>query len=332
MDKLKLSIVIPVYNSAVKLRRCLKSIFNQPLTHEHYEIIVVDDGSNDGLPEVLIKFQTEHHHIRVIHQPKSGVGKARNNGFLHAKGEYLWFVDADDTLVNGKLTGQFLSNIQGVDVVIFGVNKIAGNRLTPMCNSNSAILDREKFRQQFVKLFLQNIFDAPWNKLYRTSFIIENNIRFESLTSGEDSLFNCQVFAQAHSVYIDSNVRYNYFVSTGKQARKKVNPNFTDEMVLKFQALNRLLDILHISRDNSFYTNEIIDSVIGNQGVLMKQLGPKATLLKYNQLLNQLKIKPQMSQIRLKWAFKSGRRRFVKAIIARSVLFSYLFRKYRYKK
>lgn len=95
-----LSIIVPVYNAENWLRRCVDSLLDQELPREDYEIILVDDGSKDGSPQICDDYSAAHPGtVRVIHQPNGGVSMARNQGIKVSHGEYLAFVDADDYVI-----------------------------------------------------------------------------------------------------------------------------------------------------------------------------------------------------------------------------------------
>lgn len=91
---MKLSIIIPVYNVAPYVRKCVESVLNQDLDPQEYEVILVDDGSTDGSGAICDEFVQST--INIIHQPNAGVAAARNAGAKVAKGEYLAFLDSDD--------------------------------------------------------------------------------------------------------------------------------------------------------------------------------------------------------------------------------------------
>ncbi len=100
-----LSIIIPVYNAEKYLAECLDSCLNQDIPAEDYEIICVNDGSTDGSAEILERYAREHSNVRFITQPNGGVSVARNTGIDAARGEYIWFVDADDLIQRNCLAG-----------------------------------------------------------------------------------------------------------------------------------------------------------------------------------------------------------------------------------
>jgi Glycosyltransferases involved in cell wall biogenesis len=102
MERIILSIIVPVYNSAGFLRRCLDSILDT--VEEDFEVILVDDGSVDGSSGICEEYKERFSGVRVIHQANSGVSVARNRGLEEARGEYVWFCDSDDRVVPGSLS------------------------------------------------------------------------------------------------------------------------------------------------------------------------------------------------------------------------------------
>ena len=99
---MKLSIIIPVYRTQNTLQRCLESILCQSFTD--YEIILVDDGSPDNCPYLCDEYTQKDARIKVIHKENGGLSDARNIGIQQAQGEYITFIDSDDTIKNGTLS------------------------------------------------------------------------------------------------------------------------------------------------------------------------------------------------------------------------------------
>lgn len=98
-----ISIIVPVYNVEKYLHKCIDSLLHQDLTLEEYEVILVDDGSSDGCPEICDNYASQYDNIRVIHQKNGGLGAARNRGTRIAVGKYIQFVDSDDFLESNIL-------------------------------------------------------------------------------------------------------------------------------------------------------------------------------------------------------------------------------------
>lgn len=101
--KIRLSIIIPVYNTGKYLPSCLDSLVKQNLTTDEYEIIIVNDGSTDNSPDIASDFARLHYNVILINQGNRGVGAARNRGLDAAQGNFVYFIDPDDYLCNSVL-------------------------------------------------------------------------------------------------------------------------------------------------------------------------------------------------------------------------------------
>ena len=163
-----LSIIVPVYNAQPYLEECLRSLLGQDIPD--YEIICVDDGSTDGSSAMLDAFAAEHHGIFPIHQKNSGVAAARNTGLSAAKGDYIWFVDADD-FIQPNVLARLRSVIAetGCDQLVVGGFQFA-EVLTPK---------QEALRQE------RNLPDnvpgpgaVVWRSLIRRAFLSRHGVTF----------------------------------------------------------------------------------------------------------------------------------------------------------
>ena len=94
--KKKISFVVPMYNVAAYIKRCLDSLLNHDIDKSEYEIIIVDDGSTDNSAEIVFSYQKSFDNIHYYYQKNQGLSTTRNNGINRATGEYVWFVDSDD--------------------------------------------------------------------------------------------------------------------------------------------------------------------------------------------------------------------------------------------
>ena len=108
---LKLSIIVPIYNVAPYLRKCVDSLLAQDLPSSEYEIILVDDESPDACPQICDEYAAAHENIRVIHRENGGLSAARNSGIEIAQGNYLMFVDSDD-YIEPNVLGGLLAQIE----------------------------------------------------------------------------------------------------------------------------------------------------------------------------------------------------------------------------
>lgn len=174
----KASVIIPVYNSEKSLPRCFDSILNQ--TFRDFEIIVINDGSTDNSQTVIDLYAEKYPDmIRTFTQKNQGVAATRNSGMKYAQGEYLLFVDNDDCVSKNYLSELVTEAEKSkADMVMAGYCRIteAGKILYNRPAKNSAWLP---FQLQ-----------APWARLYRSSFIIDKGLQFLSSPIGEDVYFN----------------------------------------------------------------------------------------------------------------------------------------------
>lgn len=201
----KLSIIIPVYNTAAYVEKCLKSCLNQDLSKDKYEIIVVDDGSTDNSAGIIKDFQNNHSNIVFIQKENGGVSSARNKGIEVAKGKYVTFVDSDDVVKENSLNEIFTSlDTYNSDLTIMNsfipkkddVNEYRypfPKELVGKCYSGI-----ELFRNMYSRGSVCGVF-------FKIDFILENKLMFsEELRNGEDSLFMSMSFLYAVTIrYFD---------------------------------------------------------------------------------------------------------------------------------
>lgn len=129
MEKItKVSIIIPIYNTGDKLVRCLESVLNQ--THDDFECLLVDDGSIDQSPRIIDEFAAKDSRFKAIHKPNGGVSSARNEGLRIADGEWVVFLDSDDTIKPNHIEAMLSVVEDGIDIVFTGFEQIvAGNQI-----------------------------------------------------------------------------------------------------------------------------------------------------------------------------------------------------------
>lgn len=204
----KISIIIPVYNKAPWLERCFDSLVNQ--TDKDFEVIIINDGSTDGSADICKKYAKENGWSLYL-QANAGVSVARNLGIDRASGDYIAFLDADDSYtkdaikVMKNMTKDFKYNI-----IQFGQYR-AGTRLHAQAPRGDYELPN----------CTVEFWEFTTNKLYRLSFLRENKIRFiEGLQFGEDEMFNVEAFIANHGFRQASVALYNhYFDDTNSLCR-----------------------------------------------------------------------------------------------------------------
>lgn len=212
---MKVSVIIPVYNGVLTIKRCLDSILQQ--TFNDFEIIVINDGSTDSTIDVLLAYEEIDSRIRVLTIPNSGVSHARNVGLLNAKGEWICFIDADDYVLPNYMSSMLEVSI-GVDFVISGFKTFGKSEIE--CKYDQSTFDTRQDVNKIIdsKNLVKSLFYYPWRKLYRKSIIDDHNIRFEeNLKLAEDSCFCIKYFCFVQKVSFCESTSYRYYVTEGSK-------------------------------------------------------------------------------------------------------------------
>lgn len=206
------SIIVPVYNVEPYLNECIQSIVSQ--TYKDWECILINDGSTDRSGEICDQWVNKDERIKVIHQFNQGVSTARNTGILHAKGEFIAFVDSDDWVEKDYLT-TFTRHLSqhSSDLCVSGIIqdfKDGTNQTYTPNNQISFCLSSENV-QHFIDLNRKYLLYGPTANLYRKSIIQEHNIRFRTdLSYGEDLLFNYEYLEHVKNITCIDKAYYHY--------------------------------------------------------------------------------------------------------------------------
>ena len=220
-----ITVIVPVYNTEKYLYRCIDSILAQTFTN--FELLLIDDGSNDASGQICDEYTTKDNRVRVFHKKNGGVSSARNLGLDNAIGKYIMFVDSDDYMMPGMLE-VMLSALESkkADLVVCGTMETGGGYWRPVADVDYSI---NQLNDHFVTLLHTELLSPPWNKILKKKII--GNIRFsEDISFGEDLLFNIQYLKKCETIS---------FIKEAPFYHEKENEN---SLVVKFNR-NRLLDI-----------------------------------------------------------------------------------------
>lgn len=204
-----LSIIIPVYNTAQYLERCLDSCLQQGLKVEDYEIICINDGSTDNSQEIIDKYQKQNPNITAIVQENKGQAIARNVGIDKAKGQYLFFVDSDDALTLFSLSSclQEATN-NDLDILTHSFTDNYQNQLPQNYNVSSTTSGID-----YVANY--NFNNSACGYLIAREFLLNNQLRFTPGRYCEDGLFTLSCIIRAERIaHIDIPV-YAYILRPG---------------------------------------------------------------------------------------------------------------------
>ena len=181
---MKISVIIPAYNAEKFLVESLQSVVNQ--TIDDFEIIVIDDGSTDSTLDILKNYEKSYENFNVICQENAGPAAARNKGLDVAKGEYIYFFDADDVLELDALESLYATaHRRKSDLVIAKYDIFNQFKHIEVKNINELVAKRKIDKYDLKILWTFSL----WNKLFKKQIIDENNFRFKDLCYSEDAEF-----------------------------------------------------------------------------------------------------------------------------------------------
>lgn len=271
MSQIKITVIIPVFNSERYIPSCLDSLVNQ--NFEGLEVILVNDGSTDNSVSICNKYAEKYNIITVVNKMNGGLCSARNKGLDLAKGEYILFMDNDDELSKGALhTIWNVIEQLNCDILRYNRRRIQifddGRRKediygsTGICHEGQKVcMSREEFFRDYKKVRNSGCFSGIWNGVFKKSLF--NDIRFDTeiTAGGEDWLVNLELYRRFHSIGFISDVLYVYYrrtshsISTTFQLNRilavKKTANKERELILENHVpISELLhsDIIYISQ------------------------------------------------------------------------------------
>lgn len=212
-ENIKVSVIIPVYNSAQYLAKCIESMLNQTL--KEIEIICVDDGSTDESLDILNKYKKIDSRIKILTQENKYAGVARNNGMRIAKGEYLFFLDSDDFSSDTLLEKvYFKGKDTHADVVFFGAKQYYEETDTykdaNWYFNRKRLPQKDVFNKYDVPDEIFNITSvAPWTKVFRREFVQNEKLQYQDLKNSNDLYFVMLAECLADRItFVDEDLTY----------------------------------------------------------------------------------------------------------------------------
>lgn len=207
MIKGLVSVVVPVYNCDKFLDNCISSVLAQ--TYQNIELILVDDGSTDHSGEICKKFALLDYRVRYIAKKNQGVSRARNDGIIASKGEFLQFVDADD-YIHADMCQVLVTTIVNsrADVVVCGYKVHSCRGISCTNGMNTYSRGSAEFSFSFVEAMEKTLFNSPCNKLYKCDLV--HSLFDENISLGEDLLFNLDYFSNCTNVLFIPQCLYVY--------------------------------------------------------------------------------------------------------------------------
>ena len=247
MKNIKVSVIVPIYNSENYIRFCLESLIKQTLSS--IEIILINDGSTDNSIKNIRDLIDEYDFIHLLEIENSGAAQARNRGLSIAQGEYISFVDSDDIVEPTFLESLYQEcEKENLDIVCGSFEATYKNKQSKKMTRNPELI--EAGVQTGARLFkrqiqLRNYIPMIWAYMYRRSFLIENNLTLSAKTIHEDEEFTPRVWCNAKRAKIVEN--YNYIYQRGHEgsiieSRNEKSVEDLEKILISFMEYEKTLE------------------------------------------------------------------------------------------
>lgn len=258
----RLSVIIPVYNAAKTIRRCIDSILHQDM--KGIEVILVNDGSSDDSESICLSYQQLHADcIRLINQENRGPSSARNRGIDHSTGEYLAFIDADDYIEPDMFSTMIQCAEQNqAEMVICGYveeeskgKRLIHYRFTDGLYKGESILPLTI--SMFERQSKQDIPPYSWVRIIRRTVIIKNGIRFyENLKRTEDFHFWARVHLVLSSVFVLGSQPFYHYVQNSSSITHNYVKDYWDSVKFIYRDLKKAIP------NNTAYLQALNDMLV----------------------------------------------------------------------
>ncbi|PHA03081.1 glycosyl transferase [Bacillus pseudomycoides] len=294
----KVSIVVPVYNSEKYLSECLESILNQ--TYTNIEVVIINDGSTDQSEKIVNKYKMKDDRIAYYYQDNCGPSEARNKGILNSTGEYLTFIDSDDTVE--KYYIEFLLNkmiSSDADLVCCGYKDISEygvlNCIDFNFNTNVSLYS-------FIDMVCKGTGGVLWGKIYKKEIIINSDLKLDkNIFMCEDLVFVLQYASQCQYFSSIKEPLYNY----NRCNQNSISSNISISYIQNYITVCKRIDEIFISinlgeqKINEIITKRIQDLVmtlVEKQSIEIRVIGMKNAIANIMRILSIPYIKTHIGE------------------------------------
>ncbi len=298
MYEKKVTIIVPIYNAKNTIEQCVKSIIKQ--TYKNLQIILINDGSTDDTFEICKKLELTDSRILLIDKENEKVSKTRNKGLELAEGEYLMFVDSDDSIQENMIE-ILVKNIEEYELCTCNYLIVKKKKKVIRSKVKSFHNEKNKFNNYIELMEDDMLFNPLWNKIYLTKVIKENNIRFNpNIQVGEDFLFNIEYIDNIQRAKYIEQPLYLYNIFESSLCRRYTNRNIQNELIIirtlkefykknnynmKY-VWNKSIDLIKSNVENLFVGNKDKKEIIYYIDDMIKQM-EKEELLCENQMCSR---------------------------------------------
>lgn len=295
---IKVSIIIPVYNVEQYIEDCLKSVFSQ--SYSNLEVIIIDDCGYDNSMKIVLSEINKHKtfDIKIIHHSRNkGLSAARNSGIKKSRGDYLFFLDSDDTLPTNAI-----ENLVNTAIKYFNPHFIIGEIVTYGFRTDKYPL----FSQEYIdedKIILMDYICNKWNtmacnKLIKRSFCLENNLFFLENKLHEDIDFSFRLAFYAKSMACCYNITYNYLTRNNSITTLKQKKNYIDYIEIIKKNFTVLSNMKFEKKDQILVSNYIINILFYIYVSILNENSKSITNSDKNELITHIKKLKELKTIK----------------------------------
>lgn len=268
MSEAKISIIMPVYKVEEYVGKAIESILAQ--TFSDWEFLIVDDGTPDKSGEICEEYAAKDSRIKVYHKENGGAPSARNLAIEKAVGKYMYFMDSDDWAEPQMLGDMYaLAERDNAQLVVAGYYidtyySDTDYRTDNQTEAAAVYATAEEFRKNAYRLFDKNLLYTPWNKLYRSDYILENNIRFKK-TMWDDFPFNLDVIRDISRVTVTDKQYYHFIRKRAESETAAYRPNMYEKREQEHDWMVELYKAWGIDDENSmeFLARRYVERFVG---------------------------------------------------------------------
>lgn len=198
INKKEITIIIPVYNAGENIKHCVSSLLNQTL--HNFEVLLINDGSTDNSLEIIKKYEQQYPKLfKVLSQDNKGVVETRHRGLKEANTEYVMFMDNDD-FIDKDYVETLYNQIEKfqMDIIISGYRR---------ANFEKVFFTVPSMDDEWTKYRIT----APWARIFRRKFLIDNNVKFLKTYIGEDTYFNLSAYQHTDKIKCINYIGYNWY-------------------------------------------------------------------------------------------------------------------------
>lgn len=289
----RVSVIVPVYQVEAYLAKCLDSILAQTFTD--FELILVDDGTRDDCPRIMTRYAAMDARIRCIHKENGGLSSARNAGLDIAQGEYIAFVDSDDTIEPTMLADAVAAAQRtGAQLVIYNYCLVTEDGVQDAClpmKDETLDIDQMGLANYFYRYWMPYVHgQEAWCRLYRRDIIEQNHLRYAPNDEifAEDTLFSAMYLMHVHTLAALAKPYVNY-LQRGDSLMGMIKPNLCRRLITLSVRLTdyvkacgrgkELADVLPVLCYDKLICKGIrLDPSLEDVYAAMTQMGQNATL------------------------------------------------------